>query len=321
MELQESWANDFMTTVIKDSDIRKPGFFLAGAPKCGTTAFYLYLRAHPNIFLPKREDMHFFAKDFSVKWDQVGTFEEYLAYFRNVKREHKAVGERSVYYLFSKIALESVYAFNKDARIMIFLRSPIDHVCSFHSQMLFMLNENVADLEEAWHLQEVRLRGEHIPPTCADPQVLQYRGMASFGEQLQRALDIFPRDQVKVVLLEDFIEAPLLVYKELLRFLDLPYDGRTEFPKKNVRKRLRSKFLARLVLRQPPFIKAIMSGFKKLFGLEQTGLGVALMKMNTKHTEQLQLSPQFRRELVEAFRDDVMLLSNLLGRDLTHWLV
>jgi hypothetical protein len=309
-----------MDIVVEERGIRKPDFFLAGAPKCGTTAFYYYLAEHPNIYLPNREDMHFFAKDFTAEWDQVGVLEEYIEYFRDVKPQHKAVGERSVYYLFSKIALERVYHFNNSARIIIFLRNPIDHVCSFHSQMLFMLNEDVEDLEKAWHLQEARARGEHIPPTCADPQVLQYRRMACFGEQLQRAFDIFPEDQVKVILLEDFIETPMNVYKELLEFLDVPYDGRTEFPKMNVRKRLRSKFLARLVLRQPRFIKAITSGFKKLFKLEQTGLGVALMKMNTRRKDRVELSPSFRQELVEAFRDDLTLLSNLLERDLGHWL-
>jgi hypothetical protein len=31
----------------------KPNFFIVGAPKCGTTALYEYLRGHPSIFMPK----------------------------------------------------------------------------------------------------------------------------------------------------------------------------------------------------------------------------------------------------------------------------
>ena len=43
-----------------------PNFFLFGAPKCGTTALYEYLRTHPNVFLPRLKEPHFFADDFLV---------------------------------------------------------------------------------------------------------------------------------------------------------------------------------------------------------------------------------------------------------------
>ncbi len=30
--------------------IKKPNFFIIGAPKCGTTALSEYLREHPDVF-------------------------------------------------------------------------------------------------------------------------------------------------------------------------------------------------------------------------------------------------------------------------------
>lgn len=304
----------------KNSNVRKPDFFIVGAPKCGTTAFYSYLVSHPNIFFPKREDMHFFAKDFSDQWEQVRTIEEYEAYFRKARPQHLAVGERSIYYLYSKIALQRIFEYNKQAKIVIFLRNPIDQICSFHSQMIFMLNEDVENLEQAWHLQKVRRGGKQIQSTCADPQILQYARIASFGKQVERAKNIFPENQIKIILLEDFIESSLDTYKDLLQFLNVPYDGRTEFLKINVRKKLRSRFIAKMVLHQPAFIKTLTTGVKKLFKLEQTGIGVALMKMNTRRLIHQELSPEFRFELIETFREDVTLLSSLLQRDLSHWL-
>ena len=41
----------------------KPNFFIVGAPKCGTTALYEYLRPHPNVFMPEIKEPHYFAKD------------------------------------------------------------------------------------------------------------------------------------------------------------------------------------------------------------------------------------------------------------------
>ncbi|MGI0040227.1 MAG: sulfotransferase, partial [Nitrososphaera sp.] len=42
--------------------MRKPDFFIVGAPKCGTTAIQYYLGQHPDIFLPDKE-MDFFGSD------------------------------------------------------------------------------------------------------------------------------------------------------------------------------------------------------------------------------------------------------------------
>ena len=42
--------------------MKKPDFFIVGAPKCGTTAMDEYLRQHPDIFMSAKE-LHFFGKD------------------------------------------------------------------------------------------------------------------------------------------------------------------------------------------------------------------------------------------------------------------
>jgi hypothetical protein len=34
-------------------DIRRPDFFIVGAPKSGTTAMNDFLRQHPQIFMPR----------------------------------------------------------------------------------------------------------------------------------------------------------------------------------------------------------------------------------------------------------------------------
>jgi hypothetical protein len=300
--------------------VRKPDFFIVGAPKCGTSSLFKYLSEHPNIFLPVRDDMHFFAKDFSPEWDQVHTLDEYLRHFRKVRPHHKAVGERSVYYLFSKTAMRLLRDFDSDARLIALLRNPVDLVSSFHRQMVFMLHEDVEDFETAWRLQESRRGGENIPPTCKDPRVLQYAEVGMLGEQVGRMLECFPLDQVKFVFLDDINASVLDVYKELLLFLGVPYDGRTSFPRLNVRKGLKSRRLARLVLRQPAPIRAVTTGIKRLLRIEQTGIGVALMKWNTRRVEPERLSHEFRRELVKTFRGDVELLARLTGRDLGHWL-
>ena len=300
--------------------MRKPDFFIVGAPKCATSSFYDYLREHPDIYMPARADMHFFADDFSDQWDRIFSLENYERHFRGARDRHAAVGERSVYYLYSQVALPKLKRYNPGARLIAMLRSPLDLALSFHSQLQIALNEDVEDFETAWRLQPNRLDGERIPSTCKDPQVLQYGRIAMLGEQVRRMLDLFPREQVHFIFVEDLKRSTLEEYKRALEFLGVPYDGRTNFPHQNVRKAHKSKWLARLVLRQPRFIKAITAGIKRLLRIEQTGLGVALINLNTKPVGRQQIPDGLRRELIDFFADDVGLLANLTGRDLSHWL-
>jgi hypothetical protein len=39
--------------------LRKPNFFIIGAPKCGTTSFWTWLSSHPNIFVTPEKEPHF----------------------------------------------------------------------------------------------------------------------------------------------------------------------------------------------------------------------------------------------------------------------
>ena len=40
-----------------------PNLFIVGAPKCGTTFLYTYLKKHPDIYFPNFKEPHFFGSD------------------------------------------------------------------------------------------------------------------------------------------------------------------------------------------------------------------------------------------------------------------
>jgi lipid A disaccharide synthetase len=45
----------------------RPGFFVVGAPKCGTTSLYAYLKQHPQIYLPRIKELNFFLYRFAFQ--------------------------------------------------------------------------------------------------------------------------------------------------------------------------------------------------------------------------------------------------------------
>jgi hypothetical protein len=297
----------------------KPNFFIVGAPKCGTTALYEYLRGHPSIFMPKYKEPHFFAKDLGT-YPLIKSADAYAALFAEAGPQHTAVGEASVYYLRSTTALAGIKAYDPAARIVAMYRNPVDMIHSFHSQLLYVGEETVQDFEEAWRLQERRRQGLDRPPRSRGDFLLQYAELGRFGTQTQRVLDHFPRSQVKLILFEDFAANARNVYDDVIEFLGVPPDGRTDFARVNENKRARLDWLKRFLRKPPAGLRRSVRGLKRIVGSERVGgLKSEIVRLNTVKERRASLSPALRAEMVETFREEIRLLGRLLDRDLSHW--
>jgi hypothetical protein len=297
----------------------RPNFFIVGAPKCGTTALYEYLRPHPNVFMAKVKEPHFFAKDLGT-YPLIKTLDAYMALFGDSTDRHLRVGEASVYYLRSSTAIANIYEFNPDAKLVAMFRNPVDMVHSFYSQLVYVAQEDVEDFETAWRLQERRAQGLDLPLRSRGAFLLQYADMGRFGTQAERLLSIFPPAQVKVILYDDFAASPRKVYDEVIGFLDVPHDNPTKFPRVNENKRARVAWLRNLMVKPPPALRETYRSLKQTMGGKRLdAIKQGVLDRITVRERRPPLSPRFRAELVETFREEVALLSRLLKRDLSHW--
>jgi hypothetical protein len=225
-----------------------------------------------------------------------------------------------VYYLRSTTAIPNIRAYNPAAKLIAMFRNPVEMIHSFHSQLLYVSQENVRDFETAWRLQDRRSRGLDLPPRSRGAFLLQYAEMARFGTQAERLLATFPDSQVKIILLDDLTASPQRVYDELIEFLEIPHDSRTEFPRVNENKRATVPWLRKLMVNPPtPFRHAYRRFKQAVGGGPLDALKQSIIDRITVKERRSSLSPRFRAELVETFRDEVALLSRVLGRDLTHW--
>jgi hypothetical protein len=296
----------------------KPNFFIVGAPKCGTTALSEYLRGHPMIFLCDPKEPRYFSEDLDQN-RYVRTLADYLELFRHAEPQHTVIGEASVDYLYSSVALANIRAFDPDAKIVAIVRNPIDMAASLHRQLLFARYEDEPDFERAWHLQASRRQGRNIPKACRAPQYLQYAEACRLGFQVQRLLATFPPAQVKVLVFDDLIVDTAEVYRDVLQFLGLPDDGRTSFERINEAKQARWNWAAGLIARGKPWAVSLALKFRTATGLNPLPLMKRATAFNETRAVKKQFSGKFRKELVTAFQADIQLLSRLLERDLSHW--
>ena len=146
-----------------------PDFVIAGAPKCGTTALYEYLRDHPQVFMTTPKEPHYFAKDlYSPHY--ITEESKYLRLFDSAPKE-AVRGEASVHYMFSNCALDNLLHHNPEIKIFILLRNPVELFRSWHAQLVYNGEEDIQDLEAAWGAQAARAEGRNLPVHLVLPNV------------------------------------------------------------------------------------------------------------------------------------------------------
>ncbi len=294
----------------------RPNFFIVGAPKCGTSALYEYLAAHPDVFMSTEKEPHFFSTDLHFVQHRVIALDEYLSYFAGARGERR-LGEASTSYLYSRQAAENIARFDPAARIVIMLRNPVDMMHALHSEHVYWAVEDVPDFEEALRLEKERQAGGRVPPRIGWLEQSGYRDIARYAQHVERYFRVFGRAQVHVGLLDDLERAPDRVYDEVLRFLGVGTAFRPEFRVVNPNKRVRSRLLRDLLRARPRPVRGLARAL--LGASRRRWVARRLRLLNTRAEPRPPLDEGLRRRLQAEFAPEVERLGVLLGRDLTHW--
>jgi len=302
--------------------VRKPDFFIVGAPKCGTTALTHYLRQHPGIFLPPGKEFHHFGSDLEVRGPldaHVKDREKYLRLFEGA-REEKRIGEASVWYLYSSEAAREIARFRPGARAVIMLRDPVRTMHSHHAQMLYTGDETLEDFREALAAEPARRRGERIPGGNYLPCSLYYRDVVDYAPQVERYFDALGRERVHVILFDRFREDTRGVYRDTCEFLGVDPDPVPDFQRVNPTTEVRSRLLRKLVRHPPKLLHRLIAWLDHRFpNLLHRRLRPLYHALNARRVERPPLDPDLEARLRAEITPGVRRLERLLGRDLSAW--
>jgi hypothetical protein len=293
----------------------RPDFFIVGAFKSGTTAMYEYLRQHPQVFMPFHKEPLFFGDDLTRRYGRM-TLDEYLALFRDAAPGQR-IGEASAWYLYSECAAGEIKAFAPHARIIVMLRNPVDVMYAQHSQMLFNATEEIDDFERALAAEAMRRRGRDLPSGPIRPEALYYRHSVRFADQMERYLDTFGRERVKVAIYDDFRDDTAATYRAVLEFLDVDPAFQPDFHVVNPNKQVRSAALQRLIYQPPgPLLRTVRR--LRRFPLVHAARS-ALLRLNSRPRRRHAMDPHLRQRLMAEFAPQVRRLEHLIDRDLSAW--
>ena len=88
------------------------------------------------------KEPHFFNTDDKRS---ITSRDSYEALFRDAHADHAAVGEASVWYLYSAEAVKNIKDYAPDAKFIVMLRNPIDMAPALHEELIFTGFEDVEE--------------------------------------------------------------------------------------------------------------------------------------------------------------------------------
>lgn len=181
--------------MIKNGKVERLDFIVAGAQKSGTTALHYQLERHPQIALPDKEELHFF--DDEERFAKGVNYQDLHDSFRPPSRA-VAAGESTPAYLYWRPAMERIWSYSKNIKLIILLRNPVDRAFS-HWNMQRERGYDTLDFLDAIKAEEQRQK--EVAPLQS--RRFSYVGRGLYGEQLERVFEYFPRQQIKVVRSDD----------------------------------------------------------------------------------------------------------------------
>lgn len=287
----------------------KPNLFILGAPKCGTTSLYTYLKDHPQIYMSPAKEPHYFNKD--SKNRRFKELIEYEKLFFDVPDIAEYLGEASTWYLFSKTAVPNILSYNSDSKFIVMLRNPIEMAPSLHKQHLYTHVESVTNFKEAWDLQDRRKEGEKIPKHCRDKSMLLYGPVCKLGHQLERLYKNCNKENVLVLFLDDLKKDPAKLIKCIENFLGIKKWVPKQFPVANAATTNASSTIRNMIIHAGKIKRKLNINFS---------LGVLnnLSNLNSKN-ESWSIDDKMKEKILEYFYDDINLIETITGANLNHW--
>lgn len=284
-----------------------PNFLLFGGVRCGSSSLFRYLRQHPDIFLPFPKEPSYLCwtgtETHQPGPNAVTDFDSYVALFDEATE--KAIGEASVIYLYlADFTARRIREVLGNPKLIAILRNPADRAFSQYRMATREGAEDLPTFTEALAVEDERVREGQRP-------IVHYRRQSVYSDKLQRFIDEFGRERIKVCLFDDLTTNPAPVLQELFGFLDVDPGFEANTAKAyNVTSAARDNALN-------PF-KLLRR--KKRVGRPRQPRPDEGERLARLERAEKTLAPSLRTELLEYYESDVRATSELIGQDLSAWL-
>jgi len=248
------------------------------------------LGAHPEIFPSSIKEPHYFVPGHKR------TLREYLDLFSGATNERWLL-EATPHYLLVDDTPGRIREFSPDSKAIVMVRDPVELLHSSHD-LRKLIQREPDDLRTALGRADAE----------------RYWRIGRLGEQLERLFGAFPRDDIHVVVYDDFAADNAAEYRRVLDFLDVNPDFTPRFRSVNPSGEARSASLQRALWREDSGLK---SAARTLLPRSlRTRAWKTLHHLNRRPRPRSPLDDEVARTIWLRLEPDVAVLSRLLDRDL-----
>ncbi|MCP5095597.1 MAG: sulfotransferase domain-containing protein [Chloroflexi bacterium] len=269
-------------------------FMIIGAQKSGTTSLASQLSNHPEIcFCNIKEPMYFLD---AVNWRK--NLNSYHQLF--TPQNGQLLGEASTTYTFLPKypdTYKSLYEYNPDLKLVYIMRHPIERMVSNYTHRILRNQVKLAPEEALLH----------------DPSFIN---ISRYGVQIQPYIELFGRDNILLLVFEEYVADPLECLKQIAGFLQIdftPFKTIDTKPKQVSVGNMQLKYTAVRKLYQ-------MNAFQSVRDYIPQSLRQLVRKQVSKEIDQKPtISLETRKLLWRFVEDDVCHIEQLMQRELTIW--
>ena len=265
-----------------------PNFLVIGAPRAGTTWIDENLRRHPEVFLPQKKELHFFDMNFEKGM-------QYYEAFFGAWRGQNAVGEATPAYLHSACKNNIPLLIRQSlprVKLIASLRHPVERAYSRYLNSYAKYDHNARLSFQDKLLQKPEFIHEGY-----------------YFRQLKPYFELFPRDDILVLLYDDMQSDPKGFMRRVYEFIGVNPSIETGFEGAKINTAAGKRNLARS--------KLLWFASRGLSRLNLHTAASRLKSFNSKALPPLDLA--IRRQLVDVYKEENAKLQELIGRDLSAW--
>jgi len=287
-----------------DRLVVEPNFFIVGAPKSGTTNISYYLIQHTQVFMPENLEPYYFARlDIPQNYEReiISDEKKYLNLFKNAKN-CKAIGESSPVYLYCPHSALEIKNRFPNSKIIISLRNPIEIAYSEYFSLKFMGFDKNRSFNELLDSSKEQLDQNEF-------HIDNLLEAGFYSKHIKRFQKIFSKNQIKIIIFEEYIKNTIPTINSILSFLDIDKSIAFKTAPKGAYKVPRN-FASQKLMNNSTFRKTAK------FIIPTVARQKIGERFLVKESSRPVLKQNERQRLKEIYQDDVENLAKLLGRSL-----
>lgn len=278
-----------------------------GTTKAASTWFFKCLSEHPQVNASREKEMRFFDNlhnfNRGLRW--------YFSFFPDAQ-PGQVSGEFSPSYLYSADTAKRIKESFPNVKMIAVFRNPVDKIYSSYWSNKTGGRGSMVGFDSF----EEALDG-----------VVGMRETALHGAQLANYLELFPKSQIHTLLYDDVRADPEKVMRDIYMFLGIDENFVAPSTHRGVNetgdKRIKYPWLFKFFYGAYWRIKKIpwLLRFVQMFN--PTRISIMLRNIGTRKGgekfKKPEMNPETRERLRKFYADDVKLLGELIGRDLSAW--